>query len=870
MTKRLLDYYQGDDFVAGVWLNKYATKDEVTPDDMHRRMAKELARYEFKHLQEEKLLDIVELSTFGREHIKELSVLSEEEVEDYIFGYLKDYKWIIPQGSIMTMLGNRYKIGSLSNCFVIPSPADSYGGILKMDQQLVQLMKRRGGVGGNLNTLRPSNTPVSNAAGTSTGAVSFMHRFSNSTREVAQNGRRGALMLLLSCLHPEIFDFVKIKSDLTKVTGANVSTMLTDKFMEAVETDGDFYCRFPIDIPLYKGQMEEVVKEYNKIYHFNSGAQVMKIHAKELFDLIIEMAWANGEPGLAFIDAVHNWSPEGVYEAFKAIACNPCGEQWMQAYDACRLLCINLFSVVKNPYTPEAELDYDKLYEIAYLQQRLADVIVDLEIEYVGKIIAKIQSDPEPEDVKRTELELWENVRKTATASRRTGCGFTGMADMLAALGVKYDSDKAMAIIQRVMHRKMEAELDCTIDMAVTRGAFEGWSADKEFLLDTEENIFDGKNNFYEMLTVEFQHQVEKMMQWGRRNVSWSTVAPTGTVSLVAKLIKYANMGAGVEPIFAVYHFRNKKVNANEEGVRVDFVDQNGDSWQTYPVVMAGLREWYDISGIGNGKAIEDLTKDEMDTIYRCSPYYGSCANDIDWEKRVDIQALVQRYTTNAISSTINLPNDVKKEVVGNIYMKAWKAGLKGVTVYRDGCRTGVMVTENTKKDSFEYRDATKRPKDLIADLHAVTVKGNKYGVVVGLVDDKPYEIFAFNLPAEVKGGCNGKIIKVKKGHYDFQCDDVRIKDIQQIAVHKDEQVLTRLVSGMLRHGAKPQFVMEQIDKCELEIVSFGKAISRVLKKYVKDEDLVNRNTCKSCGSTNLRMQEGCLTCNDCGSSKCG
>lgn len=885
MTKELLDYYKNDEFVAGVWQGKYAIKDEGTPDDMHRRMAKELGKIEYKYIQKEKKLidtNYLELSSFGINHIIELSCLSLNDVEEYIFSYLKDYKWIIPQGSIMTMLGNPYKIGSLSNCFVIPSPVDSYGGILKADQQLVQLMKRRGGVGTNINKLRPSNTPVSNAAGTSTGAVSFMHRFSNSTREVAQNGRRGALMLLMSCLHPEIFDFVRIKNDLTKITGANISTMLTDKFMEAVEKNEDFICKFPIDSPEFltiskscdnEGLITTVLNpvfdlpEYNKIYDikFDQGqVQLMKIKAKELFDLIIEMAWTNGEPGLAFIDNIHNWSPDSVYEVFKAIASNPCGEQWMQAYDACRLLCINLFSIVKNPYTKDAVIDFDKLYEISYIQQRLADVIVDLEIEYVNKIINKIKNDSEDEDVKRIELELWENVKITATASRRTGCGFTGMADMLAALNIKYN--ESVDILEEVMHTKMKAELDASIDMAITRGTFKGWDSSKEFI-----NSIEPCNTFYTMLFEEFKPQVERMQIYGRRNVSFSTVAPTGTVSLVAKLINYANISAGIEPLFSVFYFRNKKINPSDGNVRVDFVDQNGDSWQTYPVVMAGLKEWYYISGVGNGKLIEDLSKDDMEDIYKLSPYFGSCANDIDWEKRIEIQAIVQKYTTNAISSTINLPNNVSKEVVGNIYMKAWKSGLKGVTVYRDGCRTGVLTnTETNKKDIFDYKDAIKRPKELSADLHVVTVKGHKYGVIIGLVESKPYELFAFNLPEDIKNSCNGKIVKIKKGHYNFECENNIIKDIHQITVHKDEQVLTRLVSGMLRHGAKPQFVMEQIDKCELEIVSFGKAISRVLKKYVKDEDMINRNICKDCGSSNVKMQEGCLTCIECGSSKCG
>lgn len=879
MNDSLLKYFNGDELAASVWKGKYAMKGEELPSDMHKRMAREFARIEEKYPQTSVLSEEVreKLSEFGR-NLQDIT-------EGFVMHYLDKFAQIVPQGSIMTMLGNKYKTGSLSNCFVIPSPVDSYGGILKTDQELVQLMKRRGGVGMNINTLRPANTPVSNAAGSSTGAVSFMHRYSNSTREVAQNGRRGALMLLIDCRHPDVFQFVTIKKDRTQVTGANVSVMLTDKFMEAVEKEEDFICTFPINYDwndfLYTENQEIGTVEfklnpafdlnYNKLSGYKSRkygmAYFMKIKARELYDLIVEMAWDNAEPGVAFIDRVKEYCPEGVYPQFTPIASNPCGEQWMQAYDACRLLALNLFSIVKNKFTEESWIDYDLLYEIAYVQQRLADDIVDLELEYIDKIISKIKSDPEPEEVKRTELLLWENVKAMTQASRRTGCGITALGDMLAAINCKYDSDEAMKITQTVMQTKMRAELDCTIDLAILRGTFEGWDREKEF---TTYGGFRGLSKFYEMLQSEFLEQAIRMNQYGRRNVSWSTVAPTGTVSILTQTT------SGLEPLFSAYYMRRKKVNALEKGVRVDFTDQNGDTWQEYPVLHPKFKEWLFLTEFSThdedrkpfeGWLVQE--KNQMQQYFEKSPWYKSTANDISWEKRIEIQSIIQRYTTNAISSTINLPNDVSKEVVSNIYLAAWKSGLKGVTIYRDGCRTGVLVTETTKKSSFEYTDAAKRPKGIDADLHVVTVKGIKYGVVIGKMDDKPYEVFAFNAPTGVKESAKGEIVKVKRGHYNFISEDEKIENIQDIAVRHDEQVLTRLISGMLRHGAKPQFVMEQIDKCDLEVVSFGKAISRTLKKYVKEDELISRNKCSDCGSTNLRMQEGCLTCNDCGTSRC-
>jgi ribonucleoside-diphosphate reductase alpha chain len=861
-----LDYFNGDDLAASVWKGKYALKNEKgeyveeTPKYMHRRMAKELARIEQKY-GESSVNEWNRLSHFGRH----LDITN----EDLIFSYFDRFKYIVPQGSIMSALGNFYKIQSLSNCFVIPPPYDSYAGIFKTDQEIAQLEKRRGGVGTNLNTLRPDDTPVLNAAGTSTGAHSFMDRYSNTTREVAQNGRRGALMLLMSCLHPDIFKFVGKKKDRTKVTGANISVQLTDEFMEAVKDDADFICRFPTD---WDCSNEELyASDYNVLsaFHDYDGSKkyYMRIKARELFNEIVLNAWENAEPGLAFMDTVIGYSPEGVYEQFRPIASNPCGEQWMQAYDACRLLALNLFSIVKNPFTPEAEVDFEKLYEIAYIQQRLADDIVDLEIEYVQRIIDKIKSDPEPEEVKATELNLWINVQNTAKASRRTGCGITALGDMLAALGLKYDSEEALKVTEQVMKKKMEAELDCTIDLAILRGTFEGWDISLEFT-DYNDSI-EGNNDFYRMLLKEFPFQCERMHHYGRRNVSWSTVAPTGSVSILTQTT------SGLEPLFLPFYMRRKKVNPSDKGVRVDFVDQNGDSWQEFPVLHPKFKDWVlanwtKVIVTQEFVDVNNLSKEALQKFFELSPWYKACANDISWEKRVDIQAVIQKYTTNAISSTMNLPNDVTKETVAGIYMESWKRGLKGITIYRDGCRTGVLVSETkVQTNEFGYSDAPKRPKELEAQLHVVSVKGQKYGVVVGMLNDNPYEVFAFPANEDLKS-VKGAIFKVKKGQYDFVSEDGEISNLQSQALHAEEQVLTRLVSGMLRHGMNPYFIIDQINKTPLEVVSFGKALTRILKQYIKDDEIKGKAKCSDCGSENVRLQEGCLTCNSCGSSKCG
>jgi len=844
------EYFNGDELAASVWEGKYAAEGENNPDDMHRRMAKEFARIEESYVKTDRFIDqpieIVavkysNLSNYG----KSRNFLTAEK----IYMLFKNFKYIVPQGSIMSMLGVD-KIGSLSNCFVIGQPEDSYAGILQKDEQLVQLMKRRGGVGIDISTLRPSGTDVTNAAKTSTGAASFMERFSNSTREVAQGGRRGALMITIDVRHPDVFEFVNIKKDRTKVTGANISVMLRDDFMEAVKNDEDYMLRFPCH--LENGDIIGTLEESEKVV-------TKKIRAKELYDAIVENAWENAEPGQMFIDRHWDYSPDGAYEQYRGVTTNPCGEIFMQPYDACRLMALNLLSFVENPYTDEAYVDWVKLYEVAYEQQRLADDLVDLELEHISRILAKIHSDEESNEVKRTEIELWEKVYDVASAGRRTGCGFTALGDMLAALGVSYDSEQGCDYIEKVMRTKMEAELDCTIDLAILRGSFEKWDYSKEFTSAFEDDC-TGQNEFYKMIWEDFPVQAERMLLNGRRNVSWSTVAPTGSVSILTQTT------SGLEPLFAPYYMRRKKVNPSDEGVRVDFTDQNGDNWMEYAVMHPQFKQW--MTAQTNGDWDENAPEDYIKAAFEESPWYNSCAPDIDWKKRVEIQAIIQKYTSHSISSTINLPNDVTKEEVAEIYIHSYNKGLKGVTVYRDGCRTGVLVTESAESnDKFEYHDAPKRPDCLPVDIHTTVSKGVKWNVIVGLFDSKPYEVFAiphFTNETELE------LCKIKRGRYDLLKNGETYSEDITSQITDEQDVLTRMVSTALRHGADITFIVEQLNKSHGDITSFSKAIARTLKKYIDEKKMVSRATCTECGSTNLVFEEGCLSCKECGSSKCG
>lgn len=854
-----------DELAFSVWQHKYAAPGETHPDEMHSRLADEIAKAEVKYIKNEtgffSNFKNPKLSTYGR-HRQPLTY-------DRIFSLFKDFKYIVPQGSIMSMLGRKDKIGSLSNCFVVGQPEDSYGGIMFKDQELAQLMKRRGGVGLDISTLRPKQTLVTNAAGSSTGPVSFMDRYSNTTREVAQDGRRGALMLTIDCRHPDVADFVNIKQDRSKVTGANISVNLRDDFMKAVQNDEDYILRFPCNLDINHINHEQESRDinnwpYNELIELSIG-YIKKIRARELYNQIVHNAWDNAEPGQMFVDRHWDYSPDSVYPQYKGVTTNPCGEIFMQPYDACRLLALNYSSFIVHPYTPQAYINYPKLYEMAYEQQRIADDIVDLEISHIDRIITKIMSDPESEEVKRNELEMWKKIKAVASAGRRTGCGFTALGDALAMLGLKYDSDEALAVIEELGRTKLRGELDCSIDLAILRGTFKGWNSDKEFIF-RQELLAEGHNAFYDMLVKEFPDQALRMDKFGRRNISWSTVAPTGTVSLMTQT------SSGLEPIFMPYYIRRRKINPNEENIRVDFTDQNGDNWMEYPVLHPEFKKWIttatDFDFQSKYQSIEHIPKDVLQSYFELSPWVGSTANDIDWLRRIEIQSVIQKYVSHSISSTINLPNNVTQEEVAKIYMYAWEKQLKGVTIYRDGCRSGVLVSDNSaQEEAWMPHDAPRRPDSLPVEIHSTISKGVKWNVFVGMYQDRPYEVFAIPY---FTNESNLDLVKRKKGRYDLlKGQEVYSENITS-EMNDEQEVITRLVSTSLRHGADITFIVEQLNKSHGDITSFSKAIARVLAKYVNVEKMVGRSVCEDCGSTNIIFEEGCSKCKQCGSSKCG
>ncbi len=849
MINNAHDYFKGNELAANVWESKYALKKgkeviEAIPDEMHHRMAHEFAMIEGKYK----------------------NSLGHGDIYNLFEGFGK----VIPQGSVMALLGNPYQIGSLSNCIVLPKVHDSYGGIMYTDQQLAQVMKRRCGAGIDLSTLRPSGTSVSNAAQTSTGAVSFMHRFSGTTREVAQDGRRGALMISMDIRHPDSGEFALIKQDLSKVTGANISLKLTDDFMRRVERDDDFLQCFPVEKYSEDSYGEGIeFMEYNYLETW-ANAKTKKVRAKELWDTIIKAAHNTAEPGLIFWDRQHYYSPSSLYKEFENISTNPCSEIAM-GNDSCRLIAKNMFSCVINPFTKKATFDFEEWYTICYNTMKLMDDMVDLELEHIERILNKIDKDDEPEHIKTVERETWRSLSVAGIRGRRTGSGFTALGDTLAALGLKYDSKEALEVFEQIMRVKLGAELEATIDMAEERGAFPAFDAKLEASWAEDESTF-----FY-FIKNQYWEQWDRMQKVGRRNISWSTIAPTGSLSLLAKLgDTYFGTTSGIEPLFKVYYIRRKKVNANDPDARIDFTDASGDKWQEFPVFHEGFKMWYTIN-YPDGAPLEAATKETLDNIIARSPYYGSTAEEINWEKRIELQAIAQKYITHSISSTINLPSNVTTEEVSRIYFESWKRGLKGITVYREGSRSGVLVSTSglsTAKEGFPTHDAPKRPKELKAQLFPIKAKGANYAVMVGFLDEKPYEVFAFQYDSEAEHkptAGNGIIIKTKKD-YDFEYDDERqgFPGLKHHGNLYDEQVLTRLVSGMLRHGVNPVFIVQQIEKCPLEIVSFGKALARVIKKLIPEKELLSKSKCNECQSTNLTYEEGCTRCRDCGSSKCG
>lgn len=871
MNKELLEYFNGDELAASVWLSKYAKEGEITPADMHKRMTKEFARIEEGYIKhEQNFLDKEKLSYYGRNR--------EDLTEESIFNLFDKFKTIIPQGSVMANLGSK-EITSLSNCFVIGTPEDSYGGILRKDEELVQLMKRRGGVGGDLSTLRPATTPVTNSAKTSTGAVSFAHRFSNSTREVAQGGRRGALMLSMDIKHPDSLEFIKSKRDRTSITGANISVKLGDDFMKAVEAGDDYILRFPTDFTPTGKEWDEIL-EYDQLQVFRSVSNKIyakKIKAKEYWDEIITSAKDFAEPGLMFWDRMVNYSPDGVYPEFRPITTNPCSEIAMQPYDACRLIAINTFGFVNHPFTPNAWFDYETFYEIVYEAMRLSDDLVDLEIEAIGKILDKIDSDPESEDVKRVEKELWIKIRDTAEASRRTGLGVTGIGDTLAALNIKYDSLKGQNTKDAIMSQKMLAELDCTIDLSILRGSFPGYDNDLEFKIkDSEFKINDseveGNNDWYNFLLIDYPTQAHRMIQYGRRNLSFSTIAPTGSVSLMAQVT------SGLEPLFQPYYIRRKKINSPED--RVDFIDELGDKWTEYGILHPKFKDWARINFFLSSEDLEKFSKEDLEDLFKQSPWYGSTANDIDWIKRVESQAILQKYVTHSISSTINLPSTVTHEEVSDIYLESWKRGLKGVTVYVDGSRSGVLVTENTQSKDTPLT----RPKEIPCKVLRFKNERKNWIAFIGLIDNKPYEIFTgindldeFPVPTHVE---EGTIIKItqegEKSRYDFQYIDKygytnTLGGLNRV-FSKEYWNYARFTSTLLRKNIPLLDVIDVINKLEFSnksLNSWQAGMIRSLSSFVEDGTKA-KDVCEECGDENVIYENGCKTCKACGHSACG
>lgn len=846
MMNKVLEYFKGDELAASTWQNKYAAKGEVTPDDTHRRLAKEFARIEEKYNWNLKPEDKLKLSDYG--------YIRPQLTEDAIFELFRNFRYVIPGGSVMAGCGTG-ELVSLSNCFVIASPKDSYAEIMKTRSQQAQLMKRRGGVGYDLSDLRPRGATVNNAAKSSTGAASFMDVCSDITNEVAQNGRRGALMLSMSINHPDIEEFITKKQDLTKVTGANISVKVTDEFMRAVENDEDYLLRFPINQDLSYFSKDYLDVEYNKLAYLedhrngNNIFYIKKVRARELWNTLMHCAWNTAEPGIMFEDAMHN-SPDGSYNDFKMVSTNPCGEIPMGPFDSCRLIHLNLSSFIDNPFTDKAAINEEKLYEISYEAARLADDLVDLEIEAVDRIIDVVKNE---EDF--TEFNLWSRIRETTIRGRRAGLGFTGLADAIAMLGLKYDSNEGLDKVEHIMRIMFKAQLDCQIDMAIERGSFPAWDKDKE--LSTS-------NSWYNWLNNNYTKDSNKMSVYGRRNISWSTVAPTGTVSIMAQC------SSGIEPVFLPFYERKRKCMSPED--RVDYTDIKGEKYTLFMVLHPNLEKWYQSQSdkewfdesIANSLSL--CRPEVISDIFEKSPYYGSTAPEIDWHQRVKLQGIVQKYITHSISSTVNLPKETTEEEIANIYIEAWKAGNKGQTIYRDGCREGVL-NKVEKPKVIDNRQAPKRPKELEADYYQVKVKGEQFIVLVGLLEGKPYEIFAFRplRPVSIPPH-KGKIIKMGKMHYSFDSEYIQLSDLQLANTNVEEKAATLYASMLLRHGANIEYITKTAKKVNDNITSFNSAMCRILAKYITNTEV--KEVCPECGGKLVR-DGGCIHCIDCGYSKC-
>ena len=830
IMKSSIEYFGGDELAANVWMNKYALRDdnkiyELNPDMMHHRLASEFARIE-------------------RNYPNPMS-------EETIYGLLKDFKYIIPQGSPMSGIGNNFQVVSLSNCFVIGNSgaSDSYGGIMKIDQEQVQLMKRRGGVGHDLTHIRPAGSPVKNSALTSTGIVPFMERYSNTTREVAQGGRRGALMLSISIKHPNAEQFIDAKLEQGKITGANVSVKVTDEFMECVRDGKPFVQQYPVDSP------NPIVRQ--------------EIDARKLWNKIIHNAWASAEPGVLFWDTILRESVPDCYADFgyRTVSTNPCGEIPLCPYDSCRLIAVNLFSYVKNPFTPEAEFDFDLFRDHITKAQRLMDDLIDLELEKVNKILAKIDADPESDDIKSVERNLWLNIKMKCLEGRRTGLGITAEGDMLAGMNLRYGTDEATDFAVKVQRTLACAAYGSSVTMAKERGSFPLYDANREKL-----------NPFIMRLAEADPKMYAEMIQNGRRNIALLTIAPTGTVSICTQTT------SGIEPVFLVSYKRRKKINPNDKDTSKHKVvkDENGDYFEEYNVLHPKFIDWLKLKGY-TMEQIDKMEDKEIDSLIAQSPYYKATSADIDWVNKVKMQGAIQKWVDHSISVTVNIPKETSEEIVSTIYQTAWESGCKGCTIYRDGSRHGVLVSKSENKNCNEFIEskAPKRPKKLEAEV--VRFKNDKedWIAVVGMYEQRPYEIFTgraenFVLPKWVE---KGWVIRVKEkgdehARYDFQFLDqdgypVTIGGLSRM-FKKEYWNYAKLISGILRHGMPIPNVVELIGKLNFDvdsITTWSNGVARALKRYIKDGTETGE-TCPDCGAK-IIYTGGCKSCPNCGWSKC-
>lgn len=824
-----MKYFKGDQLAAKVWMTKYALKNsqgevfELTPDDMHRRIAREIARIERKYP----------------------NPMSEEQA----YEALKDFRYIVPQGSPMAGIGNDFQISSLSNCFVIgdDKPSDSYGGIMKIDQEQVQLMKRRGGVGHDLSHIRPEGSPVKNSALTSTGIVPFMERYSNSTREVAQDGRRGALMLTVSIKHPDAENFINAKMQSGKVTGANVSVKIDDEFMQCVKENKPYTQQFPI--------------------HSDNPVVTKTIDARKLWDKIIHNAWKSAEPGVLFWDTVIRESVPDCYadKGFTTVSTNPCGEIPLCPYDSCRLLAINLYSYVEHPFTPEATFNFDLFKSHAHMAQRMMDDIIDLEIEKVDGILGKINADPESEETKATERKMWEKIKEKTLQGRRTGIGITAEGDMLAALGLRYGTEESNAFAEEI-HKTLATEVyRSSVTLAKERGSFGVFDFEKE------------KNNpFIQRIGSVDPTIIEEMKKHGRRNVALLTIAPTGSVSICTQTT------SGIEPVFLPTYARRRKVNPNDKDVKVSFVDETGDSWEEYNVFHPKFKTWLEMNGY-SFEEVSEYTQEELQKLVRKSPYHKATSNDIDWVSKVKMQGAVQKWVDHSISVTVNLPADATESLVSDVYLTAWESGCKGMTIYRDGSRDGVLIN-NKNNDASEFKEtkAPARPAKLKADVMWFSNDEDKWVAVIGLLNNRPYEIFTgkakgFFVPEWVT---KGWVIKNKENdtsRYDFQFQDsdgyrITMEGLSR-QFNKEYWNYAKLISGILRHGMPLPYVVDIVGNLILDsdtINTWKNGVVRALKKYIPDGTAAKKSKCPSCSSEGtLEYREGCITCSSCGYSGC-